>query len=131
MPKVKIKGYKKIAEVLIHWQIFLIIQKILTVLFIILQQQIFCQCQYSSFCSMLIYFAKPIGRILARFCFFPVRRFFFSFMQIRYGYGITVPGRLHFCQSGLVLNNSLRTHWHGVTWMNEMRPWERRENCEL
>ena len=79
MPKVKIKGYKKIAEVLIHWQIFLIIQKILTVLSIILQQQIFLSVSVQQFLFYVNLFRKAYRANSCALLFFSCATFFLLF----------------------------------------------------
>lgn len=74
---------------------------------------------------IVIRFTKPVRdsrgfTFSLRFCFSPRHVFSPLLCRSDTGMGLQFQGRLHFCQSGLVLNNSLRTHWHGVTWMNEM-----------
>lgn len=71
---------------------------------------------------IILYFTKSLSNKFHRAFVFSRAVFFFTLLcRSDTGMGLQFQGRLHFCQSGLVLNNSLRTHWHGVTWMNEMR----------
>lgn len=80
-----------------------------------------CVCVISFY--IILYFTKSLSNKFHRAFVLPRAMFlFFTFLcRSDTGMRLQFQGRLHFCQSGLVLNNSLRTHWHGVTWMNEMR----------